>query len=281
MFFVMSCITAFLGLCSLWAWRNRSPLDEALSPGSQGTFIKLISSFGYQLIKLTPSWYDSQWLDTSLRLAGKNLSGEFFMGISVVIVAAGFLVGEMVSSLSGWGVWLTIGAPLILLGIWWGSLLSEAKKTREDIALELISWSVLELQESVSSGITDPEEAALRQAAQDERKLAKEFAIVVLAMDTNKPLYEAFYNHFVKTLDIDEALDLAMLFEDSKVLGTPIAKNLESVNQMFLEERRYRFRAQVNKLVTELAVVMALVLTLAAGLILGGPTYLSTMEFVK
>ena len=133
----------------------------------------------------------------------------------------------------------------------------------------------------VASGITDPEEAAIRQAAQDEGKLAPEFGLIVHAIDTNAPLYEVFYNHFVNRLDIDEALDLAMLFEDAKLLDTPIAKHLETVNKMFLEERRYRFRVKTNRLVTELAVVMAVVLTLAAGLILAGPIYLSTMDFMK
>ncbi len=216
-----------------------------------------------------------------MRLANKNMSSEFFMGLSVIIVAAGFLIGELVSSMTGLGVWVTIGVPLIFLAIWWGSLFTEAKKAREEIALQLVSWSVLELKEVVSSGITDPEEVAIRQAAQDEGKLAQEFGMIVHAIDTNAPLYEVFYDHFVNRLDIDEALDLAMLFEDAKLLGTPIAKHLETVNKMFLEERRYRFRVKTNRLVTELAVVMAVVLTLAAGLILAGPVYLSTMDFMK
>lgn len=256
-------------------------MDEALVRARRETYFKVISAFGRQLIQRLPSWFDAQGLETNLRLANKNMSAEFFMGISVIIIAVGFLIGELVSSMTGLGVWITIGVPLIFLAIWLGSLFTEAKKAREEIALQLISWSVLELKEVVSSGITDPEEAAIRQAAQDEGKLAREFRLIVHALDTNTPLYEAFYNHFVNRLDIDEALDLAMLFEDAKLLGTPIAKHLETINQMFLEERRYLFRVKINRLVTELAVVMAVVLTLAVSLILAGPVYLSTMEFMK
>ncbi len=241
----------------------------------------MISVFGRGLSQRLPSWYDAQGLETSLRLAKKDMSAEFFLGLSIVIVATGFLLGELVSSMTGYGVWITVGVPIIFLIIWWGSLFTEAKKTREEIALQLVSWSVLELKEVVSSGITDPEEVAIRQAAKDGNMLAEEFRVIVHAIDTNAPLYEAFYEHFVARLDIDEALDLAMLFEDAKLLGTPIAKHLEMVNQMFLEERKYQFRVKINRLVTELAVVMAVVLTLAAGLMLAGPSYLSTLEFMK
>lgn len=280
-FFIIACLTAFFGLCTLWAYSNRSPLDEALARAQKETYVKVISVFGRQLIQRLPSWYDVQGLETSLRLAGKNMGADFFMGISILIIAAGFLIGELISSMTGYGVWLTIGVPLILLAVWWGSLFTEAKKAREEIALQLISWSILELKEVVSSGITNPEEVAIRQA-QDEGKLGEEFRAVIRAVDeTNTPLHEAFYDHFVSQLDIDEALDLAMLFEDAKLLGAPIANHLETVNKMFIDERRYRFRVKANRLVTELAVVMALVLTLAAGLMLGGPVYLSTMEFIK
>lgn len=280
-FFILACFTAFFALCLIWAYWNRSPLDEALERAKRGTYFKVISALGRQIMQRMPSWYDTQGLETSLRLANKNMGAELFLGISVVMIAAGYLVGELVSSMTGWGVWATVGVTAVLLSIWWGSLFTEAKKAREEITMQLISWSVLELKEVVSSGITDPEEAAIRQATQDEGKLAQEFRKIVHAIDTNTPLYAAFYDRFVDCLDIDEALDLAMLFEDAKLLGTPIAKQLETINKIFLEERRYRFRVKINRMVTELAVVMALVLTLAAGLMLGGPVYLSTMDFIK